>query len=83
MQMPVFLILFFAPVYVPLGLLRGWIHAIATANPVTRLLEASRSLLAEAECPYQEARSAWYLGGEARREATVILDRLGATPLPD
>ena len=46
MQTPVFLILFFAPVYVPLGLLRGWIHAVATANPVTRLLEASRSLLA-------------------------------------
>jgi ABC-type multidrug transport system permease subunit len=46
MQTPVFLILFFAPVYVPLDLLRGWIHAVATANPVTRLLEASRSLLA-------------------------------------
>ena len=27
MQMPVFLILFLAPVYVPLGLLTGWIHA--------------------------------------------------------
>ena len=26
MQMPVFLILFFAPVYVPLSLLDGWIH---------------------------------------------------------
>jgi ABC-2 type transport system permease protein len=26
MQMPVFLILFFAPVYVPLNLLEGWIH---------------------------------------------------------
>jgi ABC-2 type transport system permease protein len=46
MQTPVFLILFFAPVYVPLDLLRGWMHAVATANPVTRLLEASRSLLA-------------------------------------
>jgi ABC-2 type transport system permease protein len=46
MQTPVFLILFFAPVYVPLGLLRGWIHALATANPLTRLLEACRSLLA-------------------------------------
>ena len=46
MQTPVFLILYFAPVYVPLGLLRGWIHALATANPVTRLLEACRSLLA-------------------------------------
>ena len=46
MQMPVFVSLFFAPVYVPLGLLRGWIHAIATANPLTRLLEAGRGLLA-------------------------------------
>jgi ABC-2 type transport system permease protein len=46
MQTPVFLILFFAPVYVPLDLLRGWIHVVATANPVTRLLEACRSLLA-------------------------------------
>ena len=27
MQMPVFLVLFFAPVYVPLSLLDGWIHA--------------------------------------------------------
>jgi ABC-2 type transport system permease protein len=46
MQTPVFLILFFAPVYVPLDLLRGWIHGAAVANPLTRLLEAVRSLLA-------------------------------------
>ena len=46
MQMPVFLILFFAPVYVPLGLLEGWIEAVATLNPATRVLEAARSLLA-------------------------------------
>ena len=46
MQTPVFLILYFSPVYVPLGLLRGWIHALAIANPITRLLEACRSLLA-------------------------------------
>ncbi len=46
MQTPVFLILFFAPVYIPLALLRGWIHALATGNPLTRLLEACRSLLA-------------------------------------
>ena len=46
MQMPVFLTLFFAPVYVPLDLLTGWIEAVATLNPVTRLLEAARSLLA-------------------------------------
>jgi ABC-2 type transport system permease protein len=46
MQMPVFLILFFAPVYVPLSLLEGWIHALATVNPLTRVLEAGRGLLA-------------------------------------
>ena len=46
MQTPVFLILFFAPVYVPLALLQGWMHGVAQANPVTRLLEAVRSLLA-------------------------------------
>jgi ABC-2 type transport system permease protein len=45
MQMPVFLLLFIAPVYVPLDLLKGWIHGVATANPITRLLEAGRGLL--------------------------------------
>jgi ABC-2 type transport system permease protein len=45
-QMPVFLILFFAPVYVPLALLHGWIHAVAVANPITRVLEAGRGFLA-------------------------------------
>jgi ABC-2 type transport system permease protein len=45
MQMPVFLILFFAPVYVPLSLLEGWIHAIATVNPLTRVLEAGRGFI--------------------------------------
>jgi ABC-2 type transport system permease protein len=46
MQMPVFLVLFFAPVYVPLNLLEGWIHGIASVNPVTALLEAGRGLIA-------------------------------------
>jgi ABC-2 type transport system permease protein len=46
MQMPVFLILFFAPVYVPLELLDGWIDAVASANPLTYLLETGRGLLA-------------------------------------
>ncbi len=46
MQMPVFLLLFFAPVYVPLELLTGWIEAVASANPITYLLEAARSLIA-------------------------------------
>jgi ABC-2 type transport system permease protein len=45
-QMPVFIILFLAPVYVPLDLLEGWIHAVASVNPATFLLEAVRSLLA-------------------------------------
>jgi ABC-2 type transport system permease protein len=45
MQMPVFLTLFFAPVYVPLDLLKGWLHAVARFNPTTALLEAGRSLI--------------------------------------
>jgi ABC-2 type transport system permease protein len=44
--MPVFLLLFFAPVYVPLALLQGWIHGVATYNPITRVLEAGRGFLA-------------------------------------
>jgi ABC-2 type transport system permease protein len=46
MQMPVFLALFFAPVYVPLHLLSGWIHAVALVNPLTRVLEAGRGFVA-------------------------------------
>jgi ABC-2 type transport system permease protein len=45
MQMPVFLLLFFAPVYVPLDLLQGWIHAVASVNPITALLEAGRGFI--------------------------------------
>ena len=46
MQMPVFILLFFAPVYVPLGLLEGWIEVAATLNPITYVIEATRSMLA-------------------------------------
>ena len=46
MQLPIFLMIFLAPVFVPLRLLRGWIHAVATVNPFTHMLEAARSLLA-------------------------------------
>jgi ABC-2 type transport system permease protein len=49
MQMPVFLTLFFAPVYVPLDLLTGWIDVVATLNPLTYVLEAARSMLAGEE----------------------------------
>ena len=45
MQMPVFLLLFFAPVYVPLDLLQGWIHGVASVNPLTELLEARRGFI--------------------------------------
>ena len=45
MQTPVFLIIFLAPVYVPLNLLQGWIHAVAQINPATAFLEAGRGLI--------------------------------------
>ena len=45
-QMPVFIALFLAPVYVPVGLLHGWLHTAAELNPVTPVVEAGRSLLA-------------------------------------
>jgi ABC-2 type transport system permease protein len=44
--MPVFLTLFLAPVYVPLHLLSGWIHGVASVNPATALLDSGRNLIA-------------------------------------
>jgi ABC-2 type transport system permease protein len=46
MQFPVFLILFLAPVYVPVNLLHGWIKSVAQINPATPMLEAARGFLA-------------------------------------
>ena len=46
MQLPVFLALFFAPVFVPVELLANWLETIASLNPVTLMLEAGRSLIA-------------------------------------
>jgi ABC-2 type transport system permease protein len=51
MQMPVFLVLFLAPVYVPLDLLSGWVHAVATVNPFTPLVEAGRDLISGSAAP--------------------------------
>jgi ABC-2 type transport system permease protein len=48
MQMPVFLVLFLAPVYVPVNLLSGWIHGVAQLNPATALLETGRGFIAGA-----------------------------------
>jgi ABC-2 type transport system permease protein len=45
MQVPVFLTLFIAPVWVPLDLLAGWVHTVASINPVTVLLEAGRGFV--------------------------------------
>jgi ABC-2 type transport system permease protein len=45
MQMPVFIVLFLAPVYVPLDLLGGWVEAVAHVNPFTALVEGGRDLL--------------------------------------
>jgi ABC-2 type transport system permease protein len=45
MQTPVFLVLFLTPVYVPLSLLKGWIHTIASINPATAFLEAGRGFI--------------------------------------
>jgi hypothetical protein len=62
MQMPVFLILFFAPVYVPLELLEGWIHGVATVNPVTYLLETGRGFVA-GDAPHIGGAFAIAIGG--------------------
>jgi len=45
MQTPVFMVLFLSPVYVPLALLRGWIHGVARLNPLTFILEAGRGFI--------------------------------------
>ncbi|MBC7461871.1 MAG: ABC transporter permease [Thermoleophilia bacterium] len=46
MQIPMFIAIFLAPVYVPLDLLTGWLHAVARLNPVTYVMQAARNLLA-------------------------------------
>lgn len=45
MQMPVFILLFLAPVYVPLDLVAGWVHDVARFNPATAFLEAARGFI--------------------------------------
>ena len=79
MQIPVFLILFMAPVYVPLKLLSGWIHAVASVNPATALIEAGRGFLSGSPTHVALAFAAaaglvalfalWARGGLRRAEA--------------
>jgi ABC-2 type transport system permease protein len=45
MQMPIFILMFLAPVYVPLPLVAGWVHDVATVNPVTAMLESARGFI--------------------------------------
>jgi ABC-2 type transport system permease protein len=44
-QMPAFLILFLAPVWVPFDLLTGWVKAAASVNPITLVMESIRGFL--------------------------------------
>ena len=48
MQIPIFVGLFLAPVYVPLKLLNGWINTVASYNPVTALITAGRGFISGA-----------------------------------
>jgi ABC-2 type transport system permease protein len=47
-QTPIFVALFLSPVFVPLGLLEGWIRTVASVNPITFVLEAGRGFIAGA-----------------------------------
>lgn len=81
MQVPVFLTLFLAPVWVPLDLLVGWVHAVASVNPATLVLEAGRGFVAGepsgAAAAFAVALAiaalalAWALGGLRRAERTA------------
>ena len=44
-QLPAFLILFLAPVWVPYDLLTGWVQAAASVNPITLVIETIRGFL--------------------------------------
>ena len=63
MQIPLFILLFLAPVYVPLQLLSGWIRHVADVNPATFLLEGGRALLAGTPGPIVAAWLVIIIGG--------------------
>jgi ABC-2 type transport system permease protein len=46
MQVPIFLVIFLSPVFVPLALLTGWIRGPAKVNPFTVFIEQGRNLIA-------------------------------------
>ncbi len=45
MFLPIFLLFFLAPVFLPLSELTGWLHSVAVVNPFTRFLEAGRGFM--------------------------------------
>jgi ABC-2 type transport system permease protein len=55
MQMPVFIVLFLAPVFVPLDLVGGWVHAVAQVNPITAIVEGGRDLISGQSFPAEVA----------------------------
>jgi ABC-2 type transport system permease protein len=79
MQMPVFIVLFLAPVFVPLDLVGGWVHAVAQVNPITALVEGGRDLISGQSFPAGAAFaiavalplafSVWAIRGLRRAEA--------------
>ena len=44
-QLPAFLIIMTAPVYVPRNLIEGWVASVSDVNPMTAVLEAGRNLI--------------------------------------
>jgi ABC-2 type transport system permease protein len=81
MQTPIFMVLFLAPVYVPLSLLSGWIASVAKVNPFTAFVEAGRGFISGE--PYHSALAfgialtmasllaIWALRGLRRAERTI------------
>lgn len=79
MQTPVFLIIFIAPVYVPLNLLTGWVKTAASINPITAVIEAARDFVSGVPADLALAYGAaigmliffgvWALRGLAKAEA--------------
>jgi ABC-2 type transport system permease protein len=79
MQMPVFIVLFLAPVFVPLDLVGGWVHTVAQVNPITAIVEGGRDLISGQSFPVVAAFaialalplafSVWAVRGLRRAEA--------------
>jgi ABC-2 type transport system permease protein len=49
MQMPIFVLIFLSPVFVPLALMQGWIRQPARVNPFTVFIEQGRNFITGAD----------------------------------